>query len=198
MEFLKSILSEKTYKDLTEKLGEELVKSISEKTADFNVDIAEEKFIPKAKFDAERNQVKELTAQITARDGQLAELQKSAKGNEELTKQITALQEANTKQSEAHAEALLSRERDFAIETALMKNGAKNTKAVRANLDIEKILYKDGSLSGLDEQIKGLKQSDSYLFNISNGNDEAGGDPSHGGKPKNSTDKNFERFRNLR
>lgn len=98
MNWLKNLLSEKTYQLLTEKLGTDLVKSISEKTQDFTIDTAEEKFIPKGKFDEERNRVKDLTEQLKARDGQLNELQKSAKGNEELTKQLEALKEANAKQ----------------------------------------------------------------------------------------------------
>lgn len=195
MDFLKNILSEKTYKTLVEKLGDDLVKQINEKTTDFTVDIAEEKFIPKAKFDEERKTVKDLTDQIKARDTQLAELKKTATGNEELTAKIKELEEANQKVREEHAKQLLERERDYAIETALMKSGAKNTKAVRAILDATKIEYKDGKLNGLDDQIETLKKSDAYLFNISNANDEAGRDPK--GKKQTNTDE-FADFRKLR
>lgn len=195
MDFLKNILSEKTYKTLVEKLGDDLVKQINEKTTDFTVDIAEEKFIPKAKFDEERKTVKDLTDQIKARDTQLAELKKTATGNEELTAKIKELEEANQKVREEHAKQLLERERDYAIETALMKSGAKNTKAVRAILDATKIEYKDGKLNGLDDQIETLKKSDAYLFNISNANDEAGRDPK--GNKQTNTDE-FADFRKLR
>jgi len=195
MDFLKNILSEKTYKTLVEKLGDDLVKQINEKTTDFTVDIAEEKFIPKAKFDEERKTVKDLTDQIKARDTQLAELKKTAIGNEELTAKIKELEEANQKVREEHAKQLLERERDYAIETALMKSGAKNTKAVRAILDATKIEYKDGKLNGLDDQIETLKKSDAYLFNFSTANDEAGRDPK-GNKPTNTDE--FADFRRLR
>lgn len=195
MDFLKNILSEKTYKTLVEKLGDDLVKQINEKTTDFTVDIAEEKFIPKAKFDEERKTVKDLTDQIKARDTQLAELKKTATGNEELTAKIKELEEANQKVREEHAKQLLERERDYAIETALMKSGAKNTKAVRAILDATKIEYKDGKLNGLDDQIETLKKSDAYLFNFSTVNDEAGRDPK-GNKQTNIDE--FADFRKLR
>lgn len=195
MDFLKNILSEKTYKTLVEKLGDDLVKQINEKTTDFTVDIAEEKFIPKAKFDEERKTVKDLTDQIKARDTQLAELKKTATGNEELTAKIKELEETNQKVREEHAKQLLERERDYAIETALMKSGAKNTKAVRAILDATKIEYKDGKLNGLDDQIETLKKSDAYLFYSSTANDEAGRDPK--GNKQTNTDE-FADFRKLR
>ena len=55
---------------------------------------------------------------------------------------------------------------DNAIETALTAAGARNTKAVRALLDVSKVkLGDDGKLSGWDEQLKAVQKSDAYLFN---------------------------------
>ena len=73
MEFLKSLLSEETLKSLTDSLGEDLVKSINEKTTEFKIDVAKEKFIPKSKFDEANNLVKDYKAQIENRDKQLKE-----------------------------------------------------------------------------------------------------------------------------
>ena len=55
---------------------------------------------------------------------------------------------------------------DNAVDTALTAAGAKNSKAVKALLDMSKVkLGEDGKLSGWDEQISAVQKSDSYLFN---------------------------------
>ena len=54
---------------------------------------------------------------------------------------------------------------DNAVETALTAAGAKNSKALRALLDAEKIkLDESGKLSGLSEQLEAIRKSDGYLF----------------------------------
>lgn len=53
----------------------------------------------------------------------------------------------------------------FATEKALMKAGARNIKAVGSLLESDKIsLDETGKLTGADEQIEAIKQSDPYLF----------------------------------
>lgn len=187
MKFLKNILSEKTYDGLVEKLGEDLVKQINEKAEDFKIDVAEEKFIPKSKFDEVNNQAKDYKEQLVDRDKQLTELQKSAKGNEELTKQIESLQEDNKKKIEEYETKLKEREKEFQIETSVIQSGAKNVKAVKALLDPEK---------DITEQLDALKKSDAYLFEASKVKDEAGGDPNK--KTDKPTPDEFAEFRKLR
>ncbi len=53
---------------------------------------------------------------------------------------------------------------DFAIEKALTVAKAKNTKAVKALLDMDKVKLDGDQLLGIDEQLKALQQSDPYLF----------------------------------
>lgn len=54
---------------------------------------------------------------------------------------------------------------DNAVNTALAAVGAKNTKAVKALLDMTKVkLGEDGELNGLDEQLELVQKTDSYLF----------------------------------
>ena len=53
---------------------------------------------------------------------------------------------------------------DFAIEKALTTAKAKNAKAVKALLDMEKVKLDGEQLLGLEEQLKAIQQSDPYLF----------------------------------
>ena len=52
-----------------------------------------------------------------------------------------------------------------ALELALVSNKARNTKAVKALIDLEKIeLNEDGTIKGLDEQLTALKTDNAFLF----------------------------------
>jgi phage-related minor tail protein len=187
MEFLKSILSEKTLKSLNDLLGEDTVKQINEKTKDFKIDVAEEKFIPKAKFDEVNTQLKEQKDLVTARDKQINDLGTKAKGNEELTKKIEELQAQNAKTTADYEAKISAREREVAMDRELQTAKVKNSKAVSALLDHSKITFKDGKIEGLNEQIEALKKSDAYLFDEAN----PGVPPKAGGKvnpPANPSD----------
>ena len=50
------------------------------------------------------------------------------------------------------------------LDEALAKSGAKNKKAVKALLELDKITLEKDGLKGLSEQIEGLKKSCDYLF----------------------------------
>ncbi len=59
---------------------------------------------------------------------------------------------------------------DRTVDDALSKAGAKNTKALRALLDMEKVkLSKDGQLEGLSEQIDSIRKDNDYLFEADDG-----------------------------
>ena len=192
MEFLKNLLSEKTYADLVAKLGDDLVKQIGDKAKDFKIDVAEEKFIPKAKFDEVNTQLKDSKAQVTERDAQLTKLQESAKGNEELTTQINALKEANANATKEYEAKLLAREKEFETDTLIASSGAKNIKAVKALLDSTKDIK-----TQLDELKKG---SESYMFNVDTSKDGAGKDPIGGKKGQTSSisEEQLASFRKIR
>ena len=111
-----------------------------------------------------KQQVEELQGQLKDRDKQLEELSKKAQGNEELTAEINKLKEANDKAVKEYEEKLKKQAFDFALERALVAAKARNPKAVKALLDLENIKLDGEKLLGLEDQLKKLKESDSYLF----------------------------------
>jgi len=121
-------------------------------------------FIPKNKFNEVSEAKKKLEADLAARDTQLEELKKAAGTSEELKKQIEQLQAENKKAAEAWQTKLAQMQLDFALERALAAAKAKNPKAVKALLDLEKVKLDGEQLLGLDEQLKELQKSDAYLF----------------------------------
>jgi chromosome segregation ATPase len=128
---------------------------------------------------AERDQFK---TQVADRDKDLAELKEKAGSNDTLKQQYEDLQ---TKYDDAQKEfdtRVETMKRDAALDSLLGENKARNPKAIKALLDADKIVYKDGELSGVSEQLEGLKKSDAYLFDL--GTSTGGTNPKGGQSPK--------------
>ena len=122
-------------------------------------------YVEKTKHEEVIEENKSLKKSVSDRDKQLETLKASVGDNEELKKQIETMKQQNADQEKAHKAELAQLKLDNAIETALTAAGAKNTKAVKALLDVSKVkLGEDGKLTGWDEQIKAVQKSDSYLF----------------------------------
>lgn len=102
--------------------------------------------------------------QLTANQTELDALKEAAKGNEDLTNQLSELQ---TKFDDVKANSettIAALKKDFAIELALTKAGARNVKAARALLDANKLEVTEDGIKGLDEQLSTIKKDNDYLF----------------------------------
>ena len=106
-----------------------------------------------------------LKSQIGDRDDQLETLKKSAGQDNDLKQQIKDLQDANKANADKYKADMAAQAKSFKIEGALRDAKARNVKAVLSLIDTDKVeVTKDGSLSGLDDQISAVKESDGYLF----------------------------------
>ncbi|MDU0319175.1 phage scaffolding protein [Paenibacillus sp. 3LSP] len=113
---------------------------------------------------AAEQQVNQYKEQLDANQTELDSLKKAAEGNEELTTQLSDLQEKYD-QAKADSESKIAEiKKTSAIELALTQAGARNIKAAKALLDSEKLELTDEGIKGLDEQLNTLKESDGYLF----------------------------------
>jgi len=121
-------------------------------------------FIPKDKYNEAAEAKKKLEADIQERDKQLEQLKNAAGNSEELKAQIEQLQAENQKAAEEWQAKMAQMQLDFAIDKALTAAKAKNAKAVKALLDLEKVKLDGDKLLGLDDQLKAIQQSDPYLF----------------------------------
>lgn len=151
--------------ELKEVLGEDLFKQVTEKAGDNKIAIVSDgSYIPKEKFDEKNKEAKDYKKQVEERDTQISDLSEKAKGNEDLTKQIDDLKAQNKKQSEDYESQIQQQAFDHTLKDELTAAKVKNPKAVKALLDTDTIKLDGEKLLGLEEQLKGIKESDPYLF----------------------------------
>ena len=111
-------------------------------------------------------------------------VKKSASEWEEKAKKLEADAKAEVDKIRADGEKKVSDLKlDHAVEGALVKAKAKNPKAVRALLNTENLkLTEDGeSVLGLEEQLKGIKTENEYLFETDEGTPKIVGSTKTGG-----------------
>ena len=148
---------------------EELVKlGLTEEDADKVAKASEEElkgFVPKSRFDEVNEARKHAEDSVKERDKQIEGLKSSAGDAEKLKQQIDELQQANKEKDSNHALEIKKLKIDNAVDSALNAAKAKNLKAVRALLDLDKAeLDENGNVTGLAEQIKKLSEADDSKF----------------------------------
>ena len=121
-------------------------------------------FIPKVRFDEVNNAKKQAEKDLSDRDKQLETLKNSTGDVETLKNTIKQLQDENKASKEQYEANISKIKLENAIDNALGNAKAKNSKAVRALLDMEKIKFENDNLSGLDEQLKALKEAEDSKF----------------------------------
>lgn len=122
------------------------------------------KYVEKTKFDEVKQAKKQLETDVKDRNTQLEDLKKSAGDNAVLKQQIEQLQNDNKKKDEEYQAELKDLKLTNAIKLAL-SDSAQDTDLVVGLIDKSKlILSDDGKVTGLDEQITGLKDTKGFLF----------------------------------
>lgn len=106
-----------------------------------------------------------LKGQITDRDKDLKHLKSQVKDNEDLSNQFKDLQTKYKQDTTDLTKQLGQVKLNSAVDQSLNANKVRNVKAVKALLNMDNVKLDDnGNLTGLDDQIKSLQKSDSYLF----------------------------------
>lgn len=123
-------------------------------------------FIPKARFDEVNTAKNELKTQVDGLNKQITELGKLAPENETLKAKVTEITEEQEKIASDYKQKI----QDARSEAVIAASKAKNSKAVRAVIDWDKVTWDDdGNPKGLSEQIEEFKKGDNaFLFEQEN------------------------------
>lgn len=152
------------------KLSEILGESYSQIPEDLqkkykNIDLVDSSnYVEKTELESANEAIKQYKKDIKKRDKDLEDLQGKIKDNEELNSEIETLKAANKKASEDYEAKINQISFDTKFDKAIAEYKAKNPKALRALLDMDKVKLVDDTFIGLEEQVKALKESDAYLF----------------------------------
>lgn len=123
-----------------------------------------EGYVPKTDLEAANTAKASLEKDLKDRDRQLEEIKKSSGNNEELKKQIEALQAENKTAKEKYAADMKELKLTTAIKLAI-GDTAHDVDLVSGLVDKSKLLMgDDGKVTGLEEQMKALKEGKAFLF----------------------------------
>lgn len=169
-------------RDFLKELGIE-DKAIIDKILDEN-----SKDIGRAKSDTDEleTQINDLKTQLATKTKEFDNLKESTKDYEATKSAIKQLELDKAQLATDNAQLKVDLDtkvqeiqKNHAIENGVRDAKAKNIKAVVAQLDMEKITFKDGQLSGLSEQLDALTKGEdtSFLFGESFKGSPAGTQP---------------------
>ncbi len=152
LEFLKPILGDELYAQLTEKLqGAENLRLVN---------AADGSFVPKEKMEQLTRANGDYKKQIAELNKKLGEMQTGAASADELKKQLAEAQAGiAAKEAEIRKQSL-----EFRVKDAVRESRAKNADLVLRSIDLSKVSEDNGNLIGLSDQLEALKKSDGYLF----------------------------------
>lgn len=147
-------------------LGDELYSQVKEKLGaleGFQVIATNDgSWLPKSRLDAEIDRRKELQNTVNTLTKDLNDAKQQIEASATLQQQVDKL----TKDVAERDGTISTMRRSGKVREALVKANAKDASVLEKLLDDSKIGEDDkGNLTGVDEQIKALKESSAYLFN---------------------------------
>lgn len=124
-------------------------------------------YVSKSQFNQKNEEAKHLKGEADTFKKEIEELKKANKDNADLAAQIEKMKEDAKTREQTYKANTKKMQIDSLVDLALIKNKAKNPKAVKALLvDLDKAEIVDGAIKGLDEQFKKLKETDAYMFEV--------------------------------
>ena len=123
-----------------------------------------------------KGQKEDLEEQLNTANNTIKDLKKNNADNEELQKTIKQHEDTIKTQKAEYEKKVRNLTLDSAISSALTKAKAKHSDLLASKIDRDKlVINEDGTVSGLDEQLKGFKETYKDMFEVA----LSGGTPSN-------------------
>ena len=123
-----------------------------------------EDWVPKSTYNELNDKHKLSEKQLRETTEQLSGLKDKAGLADEYKSQIDKLTESQKAEKEGFEKQIVEMRHGYALDAALTAAKARNVKAVKAMLDMDKITWEGDAIKGLDDQLKAIRESDGYLF----------------------------------
>ena len=172
------------------KKDELLELGVSDEVAEKIVSLANSElsgFVPKSRLDKVIEQRDQYKTDYETSVAEINKLANSAKDIDSLKGELAKLEETNKQLISDHETKIAKLALDNAVEMALVKAEAKNTKAVKALMSdfLADAKLEGDVVKGIDEAITKLKESDGYLFNVASSNNNPTGHTPKGNSGSN-------------
>ena len=132
--------------------------------SDLNKLLAPE-WTPKSVFNELNEKHKLADSQLKDAQTQLETLKSKAGLSDEYKAQIEKMTSDHANAKAEFEKQMRDMKNDFALTSALSKANARDAKLVKSIIDSSKLTFKDdGTIEGLEDQLKTAKESYSYLF----------------------------------
>lgn len=151
------------------------------------IDNDKKDYVPRSRLNDKNTEIKDLKDELSKRDTQITDLQKAVKGNEELEKKLKDLEKINGDWEGKYKQTQIE------VAIKLAAKDAKDPADVLAFIKKDGLeLLEDGTVKGLDEALKTLRESKSYLFgDVTPGLKGRQPNNPQGGEPKGLTKEQF-------
>lgn len=123
-----------------------------------------EDWVPKSTYNELSDKHKLSEKQLKETTEQLSGLKDKAGLADEYKAQIDKLTESQKAEKEGFEKQIVEMRHGYALDAALTAAKARNVKAVKAMLDMDRITWDGDAIKGLDDQLKAIRESDGYLF----------------------------------
>lgn len=137
---------------------------LTDEQADSVLEMLKDAFVPLYRFNEINEKMKTYKSQVETLTNENKELTTKVQNTDELSNKIRALETASQEANTKHATELANLRKSNAIDNVIRDSKAKNIKAVKALIDLDKVTFNDDKLEGLDEQLKTLQESDNSKF----------------------------------
>lgn len=152
---------------IKEKIGEELYNKVLEaglKADEFDL-INDGNYIPRSRLNQVSDKLKATEGKVVSYEKQLEDTKKLLESSEDFKDKYNSLETKYNDDIQLKDKEILNISKRYAVESSLLKEGAKHTDLLLKDIDFENLTFdKNNNVLGIDDEMKRLKEKRSDFF----------------------------------